>query len=54
LIRRNDSPTNFITNRYPQLLRVACMAAADFMKDTEEYNKQFQRLVQMIGWRCHP
>jgi hypothetical protein len=41
--------SNFLTNRYPNLMRVACMAAAaDFMKDTEEYNKQFTRLGQMI------
>ncbi len=30
-------------------MRVACMAAAaDFMKDTEEYNKQFTRLTSMV------
>lgn len=41
--------SNFLTNRYPNLVRVASMAAAaDFMKDTEEYNKQFSRLQQMI------
>jgi hypothetical protein len=41
--------SNFLTTRYPQMMRVACMAAAaDFMKDTEEYNKQFQRLTTMI------
>lgn len=41
--------TNFLTNRYPNLMRVACMAAAaDFMKDSEEYNKQFGRLQTMI------
>ncbi len=41
--------TNFLTNRYPNLMRVACMAAAaDFMKDSEEYQKQFGRLNQMI------
>lgn len=44
-----SNPTNFLTNRYPNLMRVACMAAAaDFMKDTEEYGKQFGRLTQMI------
>jgi hypothetical protein len=41
--------TNFLTNRYPNLMRVACMAAAaDFMKDDTEYQKQFGRLQQMI------
>ena len=41
--------TNFLTNRYPGLMRVACMAAAaDFMKDGTEYQKQFGRLQSMI------
>lgn len=36
--------TNFLTTRYPNALRAACQAAAaDFMKDTPE----FQRIVQM-------
>jgi len=40
--------SNFLTNRYPNLMRVACLcAAADFMKDSEEYQKQFSRLSQM-------
>jgi hypothetical protein len=40
-----SNPTNFLTNRYPQLMRTACMAAAaDFMKDTDEYNKLVTRL----------
>lgn len=45
----STNPTNFITTRYPNLMRVACMAAAaDFMKDSEEYQKQFGRLQTMI------
>ena len=41
--------TNFLTNRYPDLMRVACMAsAADFMKDSEEYQKQFTHLQTKI------
>jgi len=37
--------TNFLTDKHPHLLRVACTAqAADFMKDTEEYNKAMQRV----------
>jgi hypothetical protein len=41
--------TNFLTNRYPKLLRVACVAsAADFMKDSEEYNKGLQALVGLV------
>lgn len=44
-----SNQSNFITNRYPNLMRVACLAAAaDFMKDAEEYQKQFSRLTQMI------
>jgi intracellular sulfur oxidation DsrE/DsrF family protein len=41
--------TNFLTDRHPHLLRVACEAqAADFMKDTEEYNKAMQRLGTLV------
>lgn len=42
--------TNFLTNRYPQLVRTACQAAAaDFMRDTEEYNKLVQRLTALAS-----
>jgi len=41
--------TNFVTNRYPQLMRVACMAsAADFMKDDAEYQKGMARLQAIV------
>jgi hypothetical protein len=41
--------TNFLTNRYPQLLRTACMAAAaDFMKDDVEYQKSMARLQALV------
>jgi hypothetical protein len=41
--------TNFLTNRYPQLMRVACQAAAaDFQKDTTEFQKSSTRLEAMI------
>lgn len=37
--------TNFLTDRYPQLMRTACVtAAADFMKDDAEYAKGMKRL----------
>lgn len=37
--------SNFLTNRYPQLIRVATnTAAADFMKDDSEYQKGMSRL----------
>ena len=41
--------TNFLTDRYPQLMRQACVtAAADFMKDTEEYNKGMGKLTAIV------
>lgn len=41
--------SNFLTNRYPRLLRTACQAsAADFMKDTEEYNKSLAALQGLV------
>jgi hypothetical protein len=41
--------TNFLTNRYPQILRTACQtSAADFMKDEIEYQKGLTRLQAMI------
>lgn len=44
-----SNPTNFLTNRYPQLLRVACMAsAAAFMKDDNEEQKYVSKLQQMV------
>lgn len=43
------NPSNFITNRYPQLMRVACVAsAAAFMKDDNEEQKNISKLQQMI------
>jgi hypothetical protein len=45
----SSNQSNFLTNRYPQLMRVALMAAAaDFMQDSEEFQKHETRLVQMI------
>lgn len=42
--------TNFLTDRYPKLLRVACMAAAaDFMKDDVEYKKNIEALNNLVG-----
>jgi hypothetical protein len=41
--------TNFLTNRYPKLLRLSCMcAAAEFMKDDTEYQKWLTRLQGAI------
>lgn len=42
--------TNWLTTRYPKLLRVACMAAAaDFMKDSTEYQKHLTALTALVG-----
>jgi hypothetical protein len=41
----STNTSNWLTNRYPKLMRVACLAAAaEYMKDTEEYQKQIQAL----------
>ena len=40
-----SNETNFLTNRYPKLMRIACLAAAaEFMKDDTEYQKWITRL----------
>lgn len=45
-----NNTSNFITNRYPMLMRVACLAAAaNFMKDDTEYQKQVTALMSAIG-----
>ncbi len=45
----STNTTNFLTNRYPQLIRVATnAAAADFMKDDTEYQKGMTRLTALI------
>lgn len=44
-----SNQSNWLTNRYPKLLRVACQAAAaDFMKDSEEYTKCVTALQGLI------
>lgn len=43
------APTNFLTDRYPFLLRAACLAAAaDFRKHTEDYQRNVQKLTTMV------
>lgn len=45
-----SNQTNFVTVRYPNLLRVACLAAAaQYMKDDEEFSKNVQVLTNLIG-----
>lgn len=42
--------TNFLTTRYPHVMREACMAAAaDYQKDSTEYAKHMQALAAKIG-----
>lgn len=42
--------TNWLTSRYPKLLRVACMAAAaDYMKDETQYQKHVSALQALVG-----
>jgi hypothetical protein len=44
-----SNQSNFLTNRYPQLMRTACVtAAADFMKDDAEYQKGLTRLETLV------
>lgn len=43
------NPTNFITSRYPTLIRAATMAsAASYLKDDEEEQKWMQKLSALI------
>jgi len=45
----SSNKTNFLTDRYPKLLRVACLAsAAEYMKDDNEYQKQTSALAALI------
>lgn len=42
--------SNWLTNRYPMLMRTGCMAAAaNYMKDDGEYQKQVSALGALIG-----
>lgn len=44
-----SNTTNFLTIKYPRLIRVASLAiSAEFMKDGEEYTKQVTALQAMI------
>jgi hypothetical protein len=43
------NPTNFLTNRYPHLLRKACTAQAwDFMRNDTEYQKDVTALSALV------
>lgn len=42
----NTNQSNFLTNRYPQLIRPACQAqAAAFMRDDQSYQREVGRLT---------
>lgn len=44
-----SNQSNFLTKRYPRLLRTACQAmSADFMKDSDEYNKSIAALQALV------
>lgn len=44
-----SNQSNFLTNRYPRLLRTACQAmSADFMKDSDEYTKSLTALTALV------
>ncbi|MCA1458098.1 hypothetical protein I6F35_33735 [Bradyrhizobium sp. BRP22] len=44
-----DNQTNFLTNRYPHLLRVACLAQAyDFMSNNAKYQSNLTLLSALI------
>jgi len=45
-----SNQSNWLVNRYPMLMRIACMAAAaNFMKDDTEYQKQIGALNNLVG-----
>lgn len=49
LLAVSSNETNFLTDRYPHLMRTACTtSAADFMKDDSEYNKGLTRLTALV------
>lgn len=46
----DTNKTNFLTTRWPQMLRTACLAiAADFLNDDAKYNRFLQRLTPLIA-----
>lgn len=50
LLATTTNETNFLTNRYPHLMRKACQAAAaDFMQDDAEYQKTVTALQGLVG-----
>lgn len=43
------NPTNFLTDRYPNILRQACKAAAaDWMEETETFTRAYQQLGGLV------
>lgn len=45
-----DNPSNFLTDRYPNLLRVACLTQAyDFMSNTAKYQSNLSLLSGLIA-----
>lgn len=45
-----SNTTNFLTNRYPTIVRAACQTmASDFMDDDAAYSRYLQRLTALVG-----
>ena len=45
----SQNPSNFLTGRFPHLVRTACLAqAADFLRNDADYAKQMQKLELLI------
>lgn len=45
-----DNQTNFLTDRYPRLLRVACLrAAAEFMESMDKFNSYDAQMTRMLA-----
>jgi hypothetical protein len=44
-----SNPTNFLTNRYPHVLRAACLAyAAKHFKDMESYTRELREVLALV------
>jgi hypothetical protein len=49
LLAATTAETNFLTDRYPDLLRAMCLAyAAEFSHDSEMYDRNYRRAMQIM------
>src|SRR4051812_10077877 len=45
----DDNLSNWLTDRYPMIMRKACQAAAaDYMRDADEFNRQAKSMSELI------